>query len=93
MENQSFFAPTEAILEAVHKAEQSGKINRRQARRIRRQRWLRPRKWEEICDKVEEELSGAKLVSDEGLSVDWEGIIAFIERLMPLILQLIDLFS
>ena len=35
----------------------------------------------------------AKGIGPEDPSIDWDGLIAFIEKILPLILRLIDLFT
>lgn len=65
-------------------------------KRVAKRRLKRPRVQELVLDEVVARgyVEQYITVSDENeILVDWEGIIAFIERILPLILQLIGLFG
>lgn len=89
LRRKSSFRP--AFLEAVKRAKESGQINAFQARILTRKsandRWLAD---------VESDVRAAAI--EEGVTsatgqIDWDAIISFIEKLIPLIIQLIDLFG
>lgn len=90
----SQFDESRAIMEAAYKAHEAGRLDDAEYRRLRRARIFRPRKWRECCELVREEAVLAGVVMEDGtFGIDWDSLLAFIERLIPLLLQLIDLFS
>ena len=80
-------------------SEQSTTLDRRQKRRIERvmKSPFRRRAREKIVDDVTAQMLNEEviIVTPEGveMAIDLEGILAFIERLLPLVLQLLALFG
>lgn len=90
------------LVKAVQSAAKSGKINRRQAFRLRVA--LFSPAFQEACKDVciaqiafSGEASDAVPVSADGTierdGIDWDGLADFLERIVPIILQLISLFG
>lgn len=84
----------------VEQSEKSDKLSRGDKRRIARVMkggWWNDARREKIIDATVQKMYAEQvvIVSPDGVqaAVDWDGIITFIERLMPLILQLISLFG
>lgn len=81
------------VLAALGKSELSDRQKRVYARRLK----FRPRIREMILDEVVSQAYAEGLIDiEEGeveAQVDWDGLIEFIERILPLILQLIGLFG
>ena len=84
-----------AVIEAAEKSN-LGRFQKARIERIMTGRF-RPIAKKNITDRVTAALLAEEMIvaSDSGVefAVDWESILAFIERLLPLILQLISLFG
>lgn len=86
--------------EIVQRANASSELSRRDKRRIARVMnggWFNWRRRERVLDEVCDRMHAARVIEvyDDGVqaATNWDDILSFIERLMPLILQLISLFG
>lgn len=86
-----------SISEAAEKSETLSRGEKRRIQRVMRGGWWNESRKNTIIDRVAEKMhaDGAIVVTPEGVqaAVDWDAILSFIEKLMPLILQLITLFG
>lgn len=86
-----------AILEAVNKSDKLSRIQKNRLERIMTTNW-RPRVKKAITDQVMTSLLAEEMliVSEDGVITpmfDFDGLIAFLEKLIPLIVSLIGLFG
>lgn len=86
-----------AILEAVNKSDKLNRIQKNRLERILTTNW-RPRVKKAITDQVMNSLLAEEMVivSEDGTVTpmfDFDGLIAFLEKLIPLIVSLIGLFG
>jgi hypothetical protein len=80
----------QSLMKAVGNAHRNGDITILQYFAISRSS-LNPAKLAEIQEAVRESAVQEGLVS--GAAIDWDGLISFIERLLPIIIKLIDLLG
>jgi len=86
-----------SILQEAEKSDKLSRGEKRRIARVMRGGWFNDSRREKIIDSVSEKLHAerAVVVMPDGVqaAVDWDAILAFIEKLMPLILQLVKLFG
>lgn len=86
-----------AIVEGAEKSDKLTRFEKRRIQRIMKGGWFNDSRREQIINSVTQKLHAeqAIVILPDGVqaAIDWDGIASFIERLMPLILQLITLFG
>lgn len=86
-----------ALVEAATQEYRAGNLSRLDLARVRMAAFLRPLAMREAQMAVADEAFAAGLVHDvgatEAFDFDWEKLIEFIKTILPLIIQIISLFT
>lgn len=86
-----------AIMDAAERSETLSRGEKRRIQRVMRGGWFQEARKNRIIDAVAQRMHAEQLiaVTPAGVeaAIDWDSILAFIEKLIPLIIQLIGLFG
>lgn len=87
----------QGIVEKAEKSDELTRFEKRRVRRVMNDRWWNQWRRDRVVDQVVKQLiqSEQVVVTPDGVqaAVDWDSVLAFIEKLIPLILQLVSLFG
>jgi hypothetical protein len=86
-----------SIVEAAEKSDKLTRLEKRRIQRVMKGGWFNDSRREQIISSVAQKLHSEQMivVMPDGVqaAVDWDAVLNFIEKLIPLILQIVSLFG
>ena len=77
----------------IQAIEEDASLDDRKRRALKRKLRWRPRLRQEVLDMITSESLSAGVLAFPSAQIDWDALLAFIKELIPIIVELIELFG